>query len=61
MYLVYKLTNLMMKPFVGYALLYMHIRLHDHDLLMDFYSMVILRSTAGPYGRPMIEVAYGKT
>ena len=23
--------------------------------------MVILRSTTGPYGRPMIEVAYGET
>ena len=35
--------------------------LHDHDYVMDFYIfMVILRSTTGPYGRPMIEVAYGK-
>ena len=50
----------MMKPLVGYTLLYMHIRLHDHDLLMDFYCMVILRSTTGPYGRPMREVAYGE-
>ena len=25
-----------------------------------FYLMVILRSTTGPYGRPMIEVAYGE-
>ena len=25
-----------------------------------YYIMVILRSTTGPYGRPMIEVAYGK-
>ena len=60
MYLVYKLTNLMMKPLVGYTVLYMHIRLHDHDLLMDFYCMVILRSTTGPYGRPIVEVAYGE-
>ena len=34
---------------------------HDHDYVMDFfYCMVILRSTTGPYGRPMIEVAYGE-
>ena len=61
MCLVYKSTDLMMKPLVGYTLLYMHIRLHDHDLLMDFYCMVILRSTTGLYGRPVIEVAYGET
>ena len=61
MCLVYKSIDLMMKPLVGYTLLFMHIRLHDHDLLMDFYCMVILRSTTGPYSRPMIEVAYGKT
>ena len=61
MYLFYKLTDLMMRPLVGYTLLYMHKRLHDHDLLMDFYCMVILRSTTGPYGRPVIKVAYGET
>ena len=27
---------------------------------MDFELMVMLRSTTGPYGRPVIEVAYGK-
>ena len=27
---------------------------------ISFYFMVILRSTTGPYGRPMIEVAYGE-
>ena len=25
-----------------------------------FHFMVILRSTTGPYGRPVIEVAYGE-
>ena len=35
--------------------------LHNHDYVMDFhFFMVILRSTTGPYGRPMIEVAYGE-
>ena len=28
--------------------------------VMDFHLMVMLRSTTGPCGRPMIEVAYGK-
>ena len=27
---------------------------------MDFKLIVMLRSTTGPYGRPMIEVAYGE-
>ena len=35
--------------------------LHDHEYVMDFHIfMVILRSTTGPYGRLMIEVAYGE-
>ena len=38
------------------------IYIHDHDYVMDFiyYLMVMLRSTTGPYGRPMTEVAYGE-
>ena len=42
----------------------MYICLHDQDYVMDFfllYFMVILRSTTSPYGRPMIDVAYGET
>ena len=58
--MVYKWIILMMKPLGGYALLYMYMCLHDHDYVMDFYFMVILRSTMGPYGRPMTEVAYGE-
>ena len=27
---------------------------------VDFHLTVMLRSTTGPYGRPVIEVAYGK-
>ena len=50
----------MMKPLGGYALLYMYMCLHDHDYVMDFYFMVILRSTMGLYGRSMTNVAYGK-
>ena len=62
MYMVSNLINLMMRPLGGYTLLhtYMYICLHDHDFVMDFYCMVILRSTTGPYGRLMIEVAYGE-
>ena len=32
----------------------------DYDYNTDFHVMVILRSTTGPYGRPLIEVAYGE-
>ena len=32
--------------------------MHDQDYVMDSYLMVMLRSTTGPYGRPVIEVAY---
>ena len=31
---------------------------YDHD--MSFHLIVMLRSTTGPYGQPMIEVAYGE-
>ena len=34
--------------------------MYDHDLDKDFHLMVMLRNTTGPYGRPMIEVAYGE-
>ena len=44
-----------------YFLLHMYICLHEHAFDMGFYYMVILRSTTGPYGRPMLEVAYGET
>ena len=30
----------------------------DYDT--DFHVMVMLRSTTGPYGQPVIEVAYGE-
>ena len=32
--------------------------MYDHDYVMDFHLIVMLRSTTGPYGRPVIEVAY---
>ena len=62
MYMVSNLINLIMRPLGGYTLLhmYMYICLHDHDFVMDFYCMVILRRTTGLYGRLMIEVAYGE-
>ena len=59
-YMIYKLISLMMKPLGGYALLYMYMCLHDHDYVMDFYYMVILRSTTGPNRRSMTKVAYGE-
>ena len=37
-----------------------HICMYDHDYVMDFHLMVMLRSTMDPYGRPVIEVAYGE-
>ena len=58
-YMVYKWIILMMKPLGGYALLYMYMCLHDHDYVMYFYFIVILRSTTGSYRRPMTEVVYG--
>ena len=60
---VRKLINFMRRPFGDHILLYTYICLFDYDYDMDFflfYLMVILRSTTGPYGRPMIEVAYGE-
>ena len=54
-----------MKPCGGYviyiyiyAYVYKCILVHDYDV--DFHVMVMLRSTMGPYGRPVIEVAYGE-
>ena len=32
----------------------------DNDYDVDFHVTVMLRSTMGPYGRPVIEVAYGE-
>ena len=40
-----------------YVMIY-RICIHDHDCVMDFYLMVMLCSTTGPYRRPVIEVAY---
>ena len=50
-----------MKPLSGYTSLsiYVYMLLHDHDYVMVFV-LVILRSTMGPYGRPIVEVAYGE-
>ena len=47
-----------MKPCGGYVLLYMYMYRYNHDYVMDFYFTVMLRSTTGPYERPVIEVAY---
>ena len=42
-----------------YVMIY-RICIHDHDFVMDFYLIVMLRSTTSPYGRSVIEVAYGE-
>ena len=54
------LMNLIMKPRGGYVSIYICICVRDHDYVMDLYLMVMLRSTTSPYGRPVIEVAYGE-
>ena len=59
-HMVYKLTSLITKSRGGYVLLYMYMCIYNHDYVMGFYFMVILRSITGPYGQPMIEVAYGE-
>ena len=51
--------SLLMKPRGGYVL-YICICIHDHDYVMDFHLMVMLRSITGPYRRSVIEVAYGE-
>ena len=42
--------------------LYYNIRIYmyDHDYDVDFHLMVMLRSTMGLYGQPVIEVACGE-
>ena len=37
-----------------------YIYIYNHDYDVDFHLMVMLRSTTGPYGRPVVEVAYGE-
>ena len=37
---------------------YIRICMFDHDYDVDFHLTVMLRSTTGPYRRPVIEVAY---
>ena len=34
--------------------------MYDHDYVMNFHLMVMLRSTVSPYERLVIEVAYGE-
>ena len=40
--------------------IYIQICIVYDDFMRCHEDTVILRSTTGPYGRPMIEVAYGK-
>ena len=48
----------MMKPRDGYVF-YTHIY-NDFTMMICHKDMVMLCSTTGPYGRPVIEVAYGE-
>ena len=48
----------MMKQQGGYVF-YIHIY-NDFIMMICYEDMVMLRSTTGPYGRLVIEVAYGK-
>ena len=34
--------------------------MYDHDYVIDFHLMVMLRSITGPNGRLVIEVVYGE-
>ena len=43
---------------IMYECKYMYLYIHDY--VMVFLFMVILRSTTGPYGRPIVDVAYGE-
>ena len=38
-----------------------HVYMYKYDYVVGFNLMVMLRSTTGSYGRPVIEVAYGET
>ena len=53
---------LMITPRAGNVFLYIYISYSyvDHDYDMNFHMTVMLRSTTGPYGRLVIEVAYGE-
>ena len=55
---------LMIKPRGGivFRQIYIYIRVHmfDYDYDKDIHLTVMLGSTTGPYGRPVIEVAYGE-
>ena len=47
----------MIKPPGGNLYSYFYV---DHDYDTNLHVTVMLRSTTGPYGRPIIEVAYGE-
>ena len=50
----------MMKPRGGYVF-YIHIYIYNDFIMMICHEdMVMLPSTTGPYGRLVIEVAYGE-
>ena len=58
----HEFSNVIQKPQTVLDNFYINIPIcmFDHDFDMDFHMTVMLRSTTGPYGRPMIEVAYGE-
>ena len=48
-----------MATYPNYIYIYMYI-LHN-DLMRDHVDLVMLRSTTGSYGRPVLKVAYEET
>ena len=53
--------DLLMRPLAGYIFITYVYMFTWARFWHGFYYMVILCSTTGPYGRPMLEVAYGET
>ena len=51
---------LMMMPRGGYVFWYIHIFMFYDDFMRCHEDTVMLRSTTGFYGRPVLEVAYGE-
>ena len=43
-----------------YLYIYIYICILHDDLMRGHVNLVMLRSTTGPYGQPVIEVAYGE-
>ena len=56
----WNLMILMMMPRCGYVFWHIHIYMFYDDFMRCHEDTVMLRSITGPYGWPVIEVAYGE-